>query len=65
MRTRVVQGHPEEVYACEFLGQHYLLTASADQLFLWDLESGTCLQRVSGSQEFNNGMLSHQQSQLS
>ena len=45
----MVQGHAEEVYACEFLGQDGLLTASADRLFLWDLQSGTCLQQAPGS----------------
>ena len=43
---QAVQGHPEEVYACEFLDQSHLLTASADRLFLWDLDMGTCLQEA-------------------
>lgn len=42
-----MQGHPEEVYACEFLDQSNLLTASADRLFLWDMELGTCVQEAS------------------
>lgn len=42
-----VQGHPEEVYACEFLDQSHLLTASADRLFVWDMELGTCVHEVS------------------
>ena len=41
-----MQGHPEEVYACEFLDQSHLLTASADRLFLWDMELGTCVQEA-------------------
>ena len=39
-----MQGHPEEVYACEFLPENRLLSASADKLYLWDLETGTQLQ---------------------
>ena len=42
-----VQGHPEEVYACEFLDQSTLLTASADRLFLWDMDLGACVQEAS------------------
>lgn len=41
-----LQGHPEEVYASDFLeggsGQR-MLTASAWQPFLWDLETQTRL----------------------
>ena len=43
-----VQGHPEEVYACEFAGPggRQMFTASADELALWDLETrariGSC-----------------------
>lgn len=43
------QGHPEEVYACEFLDQNHLLTASSDRLFLWDIETGACIQQASGT----------------
>jgi len=44
----------EEVYACEFLGAgsgggEHLCTASADSLFLWDLQSGSLLQRCAGA----------------
>lgn len=46
-RFPAVQGHPEEVYACEFLDQSHLLTASADRLFVWDMELGTCVHEVS------------------
>lgn len=46
-RSLIVQGHPEEVYACEFLDQSKLLTASADRLFLWDMEIGACIQEAS------------------
>ena len=42
----LLQGHPEEVYACEFLSDNRLLTASADKLFLWDLNTGTQLQQA-------------------
>ena len=48
--------HAEEVYACEFLGAgggggggEHLCTASADSLFLWDLQSGRLLQRCAGA----------------
>jgi len=40
------KGHPEEVYACEVLasaGGKQLLTASAESLFVWDIESGRLL----------------------
>lgn len=49
MNVQAVQGHPEEVYACEFLEQNHLLTASADCVFLWDTENGACLQQASGT----------------
>ena len=42
-----MQGHPEEVYACEFLDESNVLTASADRLFLWNMEIGTCIQEAS------------------
>lgn len=48
---QTLQGHPEEVYACEFVGNNQLLTASVDCLFLWDLQSGACLHQVPGSQQ--------------
>ncbi|KAK9838098.1 hypothetical protein WJX81_001298 [Elliptochloris bilobata] len=37
----VLEGHPEEVYACEFVGPGgvQMVTASADELALWDLET--------------------------
>jgi len=39
--TVALQGHPEEVYACEFVGGggRQMVTASADELVLWDLET--------------------------
>ncbi|DBA84364.1 TPA: hypothetical protein ACH3X2_006216, partial [Trebouxia sp. C0005] len=48
---QALQGHPEEVYACEFVGENLLLTASVDCLFLWDLQSGARLHQASGSQQ--------------
>ncbi|DBB01735.1 hypothetical protein WJX77_008173 [Trebouxia sp. C0004] len=48
---QTLQGHPEEVYACEFVGENQLLTASVDCLFLWDLQSGACLYQAPGSQQ--------------
>ncbi len=43
------QDHPEEVYACEFLGAagRSMATASADAVLLWDLETRRCIARGS------------------
>lgn len=43
------QDHPEEVYACEFLGApgRSMATASADAILLWDLETRRCIARGS------------------
>ncbi|KAK9814079.1 hypothetical protein WJX72_000364 [[Myrmecia] bisecta] len=43
-----LQGHPEEVYACEFAGDgrgDCMVTASTDSVYLWSLTGCTCLQR--------------------
>ena len=48
LTVQSMQGHPEEVYACEFVEQTHLLSASADSLFLWNTETNTCLQKASG-----------------
>ena len=39
-----MQGHPEEVYACEFLdtstGSMRLASCSEDKVYLWDIATG-------------------------
>lgn len=44
-QMRNTQGHPEEVYGCEFVGGsgQQLVTGSAESLFLWDVSSGARL----------------------
>ena len=39
--TVALQGHREEVYACEFVGGAggQMVTASADEVVVWDLET--------------------------
>ena len=35
------QGHPEEVYGCEFVGgSGSLVSGSGESLFLWDVATG-------------------------
>ena len=48
-----LQDHPEEVYACEFLADNQLLTASADKLYLWDLSTGARLQQANQTEDSN------------
>ena len=48
LNVQSVQGHPEEVYACEFVDQKHLLSASTDTLYFWNIETDTCLQKASG-----------------
>ena len=42
-----VQGHPEEVYGCEFLdasaGSAHLASCSAERVYLWDIATGRLL----------------------
>jgi WD40 repeat protein len=46
-RVAALRGHPEEVYACAFVaGGRRILAASADSLFLWDVETAALLQTV-------------------
>ncbi len=43
-KGRRAQGHPEEVYGCEFLGNSlgamHLATCSEDRVYLWDVATG-------------------------